>query len=91
MRFSKTFFYNYLPFNDWATNALNSKLIVDLDMCYFWDDLATAETHGTIFGWQRSKQKDEITNDHEDQRQECDLTNKKLREVILDYFNEPTA
>ena len=30
-------------------------------MCYFWDDLATAEVHRTTFNWQRAKQKVEIT------------------------------
>ena len=91
LRLTKTFFYNYFPYNDWVTSSQLTKLVIKLDMCYYWEDLATAQAHRTIFGWQAAKLKGELVSDGQLSHEECNAANNKLREIVLDYFDHSTA
>ena len=64
LRFIKTFFYNYIPYNEWLTNddASESNRIVLRDMCFFWQDLTTAEAFRTVSTWQYIKLKTDIAD-----------------------------
>ena len=89
LRFIKTFFYNYMPYNEWLTDTTLSKQEVLRDMCFFWEDLTSAHAYRTVASWQYIKQKTDVSNDDGTTRDECYEANKKFREVILNYFAFP--
>ena len=85
LRLAKSLFYNYLPFNKWVgPNYPNNRV-----MCYLWDSLTDAQPHQTVYGWEKFKYGQDRGSGHGIEEEECIDTNRKLREILLDYFAAP--
>ena len=87
LRLVKALFYNYMPFNRWVSEKNPNNRV----MCYLWNSLSEAEPHKTVYSWEKFKYGQERGSGHGIDEKECIDTNNKLRQILLDFFDEPVA
>ena len=84
LRIAKTLVLDYTPYNQMKENSVSN------NRCYFWWSVKKSDPSRTIFGWEKVKYGERNDGGHGITIGECEKTVRKLRQVMIDYFQSGT-